>query len=617
MRLFFSLLSLFMLLLFPASAAVNKDIVTGAFKTPTQAQTRNLRLEAYLGHEPEISDWMKEKHFYFDVKYAKGLYRSVLTHFIDPGEMLTVYGSVKKIFPDAYVTASIASEIPKVGRKNPSPAKSVDKMPTAKTPQPKIPVKPAGTVKKEAPAPSAVRSFSEPVKAKSPAQNRPKPDAGDGDIVIIDETTEPEEAAIPAKETVTPDDQELEEKRPAVRTTAEKDGSTPWMIYGIAGTAVILIILLLLARRKKSELSVLKTPQMINLDHTSESETAPAPKKAEKKPEPEPTPEPEPVIKSQPMIEPEVAEAQSPVSHPAPDTEEAKRIESVSTSEEETPVSARSESPRKKRELTPHKGPITKESLADFAGNRILVAEDNLINQKVISKLLEGSGLEIVMANNGQEALDILAKDPNFNMVLMDAHMPVKDGFEATREIRRNILYEPIVVVALSGDVSSDDIRKMREAGMEEQLAKPLRVEALYDVMYRYLDFAGESEAPAEEEKEAKETETAQALDTSVGLDICSGDKQMYDEILGEFVDTYKEADLLVDAYLKNGDEIKLVELMLDIKGVASNIGAGPLAEAAETLREAVLINQTEAYGKLAEEFKHELHRLLNAIQTH
>ena len=241
------------------------------------------------------------------------------------------------------------------------------------------------------------------------------------------------------------------------------------------------------------------------------------------------------------------------------------------------------------------------------------MAEDNLINQKVISKLLEGSGMEIVMANNGQEALDILAKDPNFNMVLMDAHMPVKDGFEATREIRQNILYEPIVVVALSGDVSSDDIRKMRDAGMEEQLAKPLRVEALYDVMYQYLDLAGTSEAAVEE----KQSTSEQPLDTEMGLDICGGDKQMYNEILDEFVDTYHEADVLVDAYLKNGDEIKLVELMLDIKGVASNIGAGPLAEAAETLREAVLINQTEAYGKLAEEFKHELHRLLNAIQTH
>ncbi len=81
----------------------------------------------------------------------------------------------------------------------------------------------------------------------------------------------------------------------------------------------------------------------------------------------------------------------------------------------------------------PEHGKITKQNFSEFAGERILVAEDNPINQKVLLGLLAGSGIELVLADDGQEALDILENDTNFLMILMDAHMPRVDGFEATR----------------------------------------------------------------------------------------------------------------------------------------------------------------------------------------
>ena len=565
------------------AASLEKDIVTGAFGTPKQANFRNTKLEAYLGHEPAVIGLMKEKRFYFDVKYANGKYRSVLTHFIDADEMLTVMQSVKRIYPDAYVIDSTSTVIPPVAKKTASPEPAV-----------------AAPVKKPAPkpAPAVVPAAPAPVAAAGDAPESTTADVVEEDIIVVDET-EPDEAveasAAATTEVVVPVAEDAIEIETAVPADDEASESN-LLLYGIFAAVIVLAALFFIARprRKKTPIRPLETPKPIIIEEEAPAPAAEAPA--------EPEPEAAPVVEAAP----------EPVAEEAPVPPAAEELVP------EKPAAPAGVSPRKKRDLPAHMGEITKESLSDFAGSRILVAEDNLINQKVITKLLEESGIEIVMANNGQEAIDILANDPNFNMVLMDAHMPVKDGFEATREIRQNILFEPIVVVALSGDVSSDDIRKMREAGMEEQLAKPLRVEALYSVFYQYLDLAGEEPVAAEEEilPEIKGHKTATPLNSMEGLEVCGGDKGMYAEILDEFAGTYGKSDALVDDYIASHDDGKLVALMLDIKGVAANIGADPLSEAAEILREAVLINQTEAYERLAREFKAELHKALSAIDT-
>ncbi len=139
----------------------------------------------------------------------------------------------------------------------------------------------------------------------------------------------------------------------------------------------------------------------------------------------------------------------------------------------------------KKREVPLHTK-ITRDDFKKFSGQRILLVEDNIINQKVILGLWAGSGIDVVVANDGVEALEILEKDNNFILILMDAHMPRMDGLEATRKIRKNPALNHIAVVALSGDTTADSIKKMTESGMSDHLEKPLRMDALYDIVYAY-----------------------------------------------------------------------------------------------------------------------------------
>ena len=183
-----------------------------------------------------------------------------------------------------------------------------------------------------------------------------------------------------------------------------------------------------------------------------------------------------------------------------------------------------------KRNVPSH-GKITKQHFSEFSGQRILVAEDNVINQKVINGLLAGSGINIVMADDGQIALDILEKDSDFLLVLMDAHMPRVDGFEATRAIRSNPKYDHILVVALSGDTASDDIAKMKAAGMAEQLEKPLRMDSLYDILYAYT-----GQESKEENSDYSEVVMTKALNGEKGLATCGGDEEFYHEILNELL---------------------------------------------------------------------------------
>ena len=118
---------------------------------------------------------------------------------------------------------------------------------------------------------------------------------------------------------------------------------------------------------------------------------------------------------------------------------------------------------------------------------RILLAEDNMINQEVASAMLESAGCEVVAVNDGQLALQALA-DSIFDLVLMDCQMPTMDGFEAARRIRRQASnYSGIPIIALTADIQEGIIEQCREAGMNDYLSKPFTHDSLLDIVMKWL----------------------------------------------------------------------------------------------------------------------------------
>ena len=126
-----------------------------------------------------------------------------------------------------------------------------------------------------------------------------------------------------------------------------------------------------------------------------------------------------------------------------------------------------------------------------FAGRKILLVEDNAVNQMVAEELLRATGAEVVTADNGKLALDAFVQSPphTFDVILMDIQMPVMNGYEASRAIRASAREDArsIPIVALTADAFVEDVSKALSAGMNEHVAKPIDTQELYGVLNRFL----------------------------------------------------------------------------------------------------------------------------------
>ncbi|MCI5132771.1 MAG: response regulator [Candidatus Electrothrix sp. EH2] len=126
------------------------------------------------------------------------------------------------------------------------------------------------------------------------------------------------------------------------------------------------------------------------------------------------------------------------------------------------------------------------EAFLNLQGVRVLLAEDNELNQELAKLLLSRKGMIVTIANNGAEALELL-RSSDFDCVLMDIQMPVMDGYTACREIRNMPGLEELPVIALTANVMSDDKEKSKAAGMNEHIGKPFDEQEMFTAISRYI----------------------------------------------------------------------------------------------------------------------------------
>ena len=128
---------------------------------------------------------------------------------------------------------------------------------------------------------------------------------------------------------------------------------------------------------------------------------------------------------------------------------------------------------------------VSKKDLKTIPHKKILIVEDDLINQKIMLNLFKDTNCEITLANNGQEAINIISKE--FDLVLMDIKMPILNGYDASKIIRERFSQDQLPIVALTGNTSQEDIAKTKEYGMQYYLAKPLDIKTFYKLMVEIL----------------------------------------------------------------------------------------------------------------------------------
>ncbi len=223
----------------------------------------------------------------------------------------------------------------------------------------------------------------------------------------------------------------------------------------------------------------------------------------------------------------------------------------------------------KSREQEQHEQKQTLKQQVNHLGGRILLTEDNLINQEIVTNLLEDSNIIIDIAENGLEAINKF-KQNEYQLIIMDIQMPVMDGYEATRIIRKDNLTIPII--ALTANARHEDLQKTLQAGMNEHLNKPIDVNKLYLILLKYL--AAEQTPAVSTEAQADslpDIPPFTSLDTRLGLSYFSGNSKIYLKILTKFADGYRDLDL------KSLDAEQLKRSLHTLRGLSSNIGATEL----------------------------------------
>jgi len=126
------------------------------------------------------------------------------------------------------------------------------------------------------------------------------------------------------------------------------------------------------------------------------------------------------------------------------------------------------------------------QAIAQLSGTKILVVEDNEINQELARELLVMNGINVETADNGQEALKLLSEQ-TFDGVLMDCMMPVMDGYEASRKIREQKQFRTLPIIAMTANAMKSDKEKVLAVGMNDHIAKPINPEVMLITMAKFI----------------------------------------------------------------------------------------------------------------------------------
>ena len=224
-----------------------------------------------------------------------------------------------------------------------------------------------------------------------------------------------------------------------------------------------------------------------------------------------------------------------------------------------------------------------KENQLPLNGLKLLLAEDNLTNQLIAKELLKSEGAEVVIANNGQEAVERFQRE-TFDLVLMDIQMPVMDGYDAAKAIR--VLSESIPIIAMTANALASDRALAEAAGMNAHIGKPFQIEQLVDMILQSVqDDALHAKHLVLSEHQST-SGRLQTINQTHALTRMGGNHGLYRTILEAFVRESLELmnQLPCQSMKLDGDRSGVIRSAHSLKGSAGAVGAEQLADAAKQL---------------------------------
>ncbi len=253
----------------------------------------------------------------------------------------------------------------------------------------------------------------------------------------------------------------------------------------------------------------------------------------------------------------------------------------------------------------------TRNPVKNLRGLRVLLAEDNSINQQIAVELLTSAGISVDVADNGRIAVEKLKANGPYDTVLMDLQMPEVDGYAATAAIRACSEFQSLPIIAMTAHAMDEERQRCFDAGMNDHIAKPIDPDILFETLARWN--------PTRSFSPGTHTEPLifdiEGIDTVAALYRMGGNHKLYQKLLGQFVVEQSDAAQRLRVLIESSDIHTAKQLAHTIKGVAGNIGAVSLAECLSQLEKA--IHHAEEITPHLKKFTETITMLLEKIQAY
>ena len=255
-------------------------------------------------------------------------------------------------------------------------------------------------------------------------------------------------------------------------------------------------------------------------------------------------------------------------------------------------------------------------------GVRVLLVEDNEVNQQVATELLESEGAKVTIANHGAEAVKLLTQGtqpPPFDVVLMDLQMPEMDGLTATRLLRARAGLQHLPIIAMTAHALAEEVERCLEAGMNDHVAKPIDPGTFFATLGRWTrahlrEEAGGRARVANEGSEPAVPEI-EGIDVASGLERMAGNKRLYRDLLTQFVAKQESVGNRIAEALEKGDRHQAERLAHSLKGAAGNLGINQIFHSAGNLEKAIRESET-GMAHFVKDLRSAIERQIRAIQA-
>ena len=275
-------------------------------------------------------------------------------------------------------------------------------------------------------------------------------------------------------------------------------------------------------------------------------------------------------------------------------------IETILSSQRETP-----------KGLTLQNRPMRTVRTEGMRGSKILLVEDNEVNQQFAKEILRLGGFEVGIAANGKEALAKLEKEV-YNAVLMDVQMPVMGGLEAARLIRSDARFANLPIIAMTANVMKGAKEECLAAGMNDYVSKPIDSEGLFRVLNHWLPTQKLESFPQDRQPLGNVPENLPGIDLQTGVERMGGNWELYRQLLLNYPEKYAISVRDIQQAVEDGDIETAIRLAHTLKGVAANLR---FDEVYGVARELELALKNQANHEEITEFMNELAAGLETVQ--